>query len=76
MKRINSSWRTLMTFVISERLAVQRKGMTVRSSCWAILLLSNDLSMIFEPEQEAFVPPAIARFRSDLNAFPDTICPM
>ena len=37
------------------------------------LLLSNDLSLIFGAAQEAFIPPAIARFRSELNAFAPTI---
>ena len=65
-----------MTFVISERLAVQHKGMNRSLVLLGHLLLSNDLSMIFENEQEAFMPPAIARFRSELNAFAHTICSM
>jgi len=65
-----------MTFVISERLAVQHKGMNRSLVLLGHLLLSNDLSMILEPAQEAFMPPAIARFRAELNAFARTICSM
>ncbi len=65
-----------MTFVISERLAVQHKGMNRSLVLLGHLLLSNDLSMIFENAQEAFMPAAIASLRSELNAFAHTICSM
>ncbi|PYU81129.1 MAG: hypothetical protein DMG51_15070 [Acidobacteria bacterium] len=65
-----------MTFVISERLAVQHKGMNRSLVLLGHLLLSNDLSMVFEVAQEAFMPPAVARLRSELNAIAHTICSM
>ena len=69
MKLINSSWRTD---------DVRDFGKAGRPSLVLLghLLLSNDPSMVFEVAQEAFMPPAVARLRSELNAIVHTICSM